>query len=354
MASRVDVQLRDIMRWDDDISWNSNDTPFDRKRPCFGGLTFFHKCECDFCDFFHKNQSEIRVGSNPIFWNNDIGPSNVLKDRKTEQCPSILCIRSCFFWSAHVGYYIDSKGNEQLDFFRSPTMIVFSMECFVTPEKMRKSEAIEATPHTGQSFVGDGPASTGYSTIVRLLNDYIGSELWLWNCVFPECFWSCSIRVEQHVFIQGIMFVGFYTFFWTYSSKKQCRIPSRWWTCWYFQHSGWSYLRDFRLWQSSDTHHASACGRHVPALRLPSDDERLPKRRSVRLLPLAPSRTLMERRVRKRTRDKIKRKLLEILNPPVDLETSRPFLDDFFFWASRTPVLLFSRALLILLAGTTP
>jgi len=56
-------------------------------------------------------------------------------------------------------------------------MIVFSMECFVTPEKMRKSEAIEATPHTGQSFVGDGPASTGYSTIVRLLNDYIGSEL---------------------------------------------------------------------------------------------------------------------------------------------------------------------------------
>ena len=31
--------------------------------------------------------------------------------------------------------------------------------------------------------------------------------------------------------------------------------------------------------------------------------------------------TMLERRVRKRTRDKIKRKLSEILNPPVDLAT---------------------------------
>lgn len=242
-------------------------------------------------------------------------------------------------------------------------MIIFSMEC-CTKHSWEDAEI--------RSNWGDAAyraiicrrwsgLETGYSTIVRLLNDYMGSELWLWNCVFRECFWSCAIRVEQHVFIQGIMFVGFCTFFWTYSSmfaeeSQQCSVPSRWWTCWYFQHSGWSYLRDFRLWQSSDTHHASACGRHVPALRLPSDDERLPKRRSVRLLPHKPSTHHDGAKGPKANSRQNQTKAFG------DFESTGRFRDlaaisGRLFFLERVGLQFFpffSRALLILLAGTTP
>lgn len=144
---------------------------------------------------------------------------------------------------------------------------------------MRKSRTVEAAPqgqHTGQLFVGDGPSKVGTppssdSSMTTWVVNFDSSG------VFWECFWSCAIRVEQHVLSSNESCLSA-------EESQQCSVPSRWWTCWYFQHSRRSYVRDFRFWQSSSLH-ASACGRHVPALRLPSDDERLPKRRSVRLLP---------------------------------------------------------------------
>ena len=219
-------------------------------------------------------------------------------------------------------------------------MIVFSMEC-CTKHSWEDAEI--------RSNWGDAAyraiicrrwsgLETGYSTIVRLLNDYMGSELWLWNGVFRECFWSCAIRVEQHVFIQGIMFVGFCIFF---GHILQCLLRNL---------NNAVFRADGELVDTSSTQagvtsgtsdsdnpriptmQAHVAGTCRPCVFHPTT-RGCPKGDLCAYCHINHPRTMMERRVRKRTRDKIKRKLLEILNPPVDLETWRPFLDDFFFWS---------------------
>ena len=155
--------------WDDDISWNSNDTSFDRKRPCFGGLTFFFtNVNVIFVIFFtkinkwHLHQSEksrailtypkkqlffagsfwfsydspllvttaawsdllrFRVGVQSQFLETTtlVQATTVERSVKTAaislafwNIPVLCQADSCWLWN------IDSKGNEQLDFFRSP------------------------------------------------------------------------------------------------------------------------------------------------------------------------------------------------------------------------------------------
>ena len=204
---------------------------------------------------------------------------------------------------------------------------------------MRKSEAIEATLHTGQSFVGDGPASK----LGTPPSSDSSMTTWVVNFDSEIVFFGNAFGVvpleSNNMFSSKESCLSVFVLF--FGRILQCLLRNL---------NNAVFRADGELVDTSSTQagvtsgtsdsdnpriptmQAHVAGTCRPCVFHPTT-RGCPKGDLCAYCHINHPRTMMERRVRKRTRDKIKRKLLEILNPPVDLETWRPFLDDFFFWS---------------------